>query len=477
MEKEKRVLGKIEPESVFEYFEDICAIPHGSGNTKQISDWCVAFAKEHNLYYYQDEKNNVIIRKSATVGYETHPTVIIQGHLDMVCEKDADCKIDFSKDGLSIYLQDGMISAHGTTLGGDDGIAVAMAMSILADNTLSHPEIEALFTVDEETGMYGAEFLDTSSLKGKLLLNIDSEAEGVLTVGCAGGARADIKMPLESALASGEAFKITLYGFLGGHSGTEIAKSIYNPNIIMGSFLRLLDNEWYLVDIKGGLKDNAIPVMCESVIYSNQKTVERARKRFESTYQKQLNNDFKIKIEKAEEQSKNAFSLEDSKKAAELLGAVPNGVIEMSEDINGLVQTSLNLGVLKIEDSNLQLTFAVRSSVSQSKAKLIEKLQKTADEFGCEFTSFGHYPAWEYKKDSVLRDKMVFVYERMFGAKPKIDVIHAGLECGLFCEKISELDAVSFGPDLFDIHTTRERMSVESVRRTYEFLCQVLKEL
>ena len=477
MKKEKRVLGEIEPKSVFGYFEDICAIPHGSGNTKQISDWCVAFAKKHNLYYYQDEKNNVIIRKPATAGYEMHPTVIIQGHLDMVCEKDVECNIDFGKDGLDIYLQDGMISARGTTLGGDDGIAVAMALSILADDTLSHPEIEALFTVDEETGMYGAEFLDASLLNGKLLLNIDSEAEGVLTAGCAGGARADIKLPLETAGASGEAFEITLFDFLGGHSGTEIAKSIYNPNIIMGSFLRLLDGKWYLADIKGGLKDNAIPVMCECVIYSEQKAVESAREKFEAEYGKQLGKDFNIKIEKLYETQNKAFSFETSKRAAELLGAVPNGVIEMSGDIEGLVQTSLNLGVLKTENGKMRLTFAVRSSVSQSKAELIERLQNVSDEFGCEFSSFGHYPAWEYKKDSVLREKMVSVYEGMFDKKPMVDVIHAGLECGLFCEKISGLDAVSFGPDLFDIHTTRERMSVESVRRTYEFLCQILKEL
>lgn len=477
MGKGKRVLSGLEPQKVFEYFEDICAIPHGSGNTKQISDYCVDFAKYHNLYYYQDEKNNVIIKKPASDGYENCPAVIIQGHLDMVCEKDADCQIDFFKDGLDIYVDGDFISARGTTLGGDDGIAVAMALSVLADDSLSHPQLEVLFTVDEETGMYGAEFLDADRLEGKMLLNIDSEEEGVLTSGCAGGARVDIKMPLCAQVFTGQGFKITLYDFLGGHSGTEIAKSIYNPNIIMGELLREINGEWHIVEFSGGLKDNAIPVTSECTIICEKEGLLGAVQKICDKYKIGTDNDFKIKYDSVNLQNATIYSFESSKGAACLLGDLPNGVQEMSPYIDGLVQTSLNLGVLKIEDAKLCLTYAVRSSVADSKLRLIEKLEKTATGYGCEFLQFGHYPAWEYKDDSALREKMILVYERLFGKKPAVDVIHAGLECGLFCEKIKELDAVSFGPDLYDIHTTKERMSISSVLRTYRFLCEVLKEL
>ena len=476
MEKAKGVLAGIEPQSVFKYFEQICAIPHGSGNTKMISDYCVEFAKRHGLLCYQDEKNNIIIKKEASQGYEKHPPVIIQGHLDMVCEKEADCDIDFSKDGLDICLNGDMISAKGTTLGADDGIAIAMAMSLLADNTLWHPAIEALFTVDEETGMYGAAALDVSRLNGKMLLNIDSEVEGVLTAGCAGGARTDIGLPLTRESSCGECFKITLDGFAGGHSGIEIAKSVYNSNIIMGSFLQLLEGDWRIADISGGLKDNAIPVLTECVLVAESQQIDRAVAAFCAKYKDQIGSDFKIKAESVSPAAV-ALTSECSKAVSALLGAVPNGVIEMSSDIEGLVQTSLNLGILKIKGDLLCLSFAVRSSVKASKLNLIERLKRVAQDFGCSFEDFAHYPAWEYRKDSPLREKMVSVYERLFGKRPYVDVIHAGLECGILSEKIGDLDAVSFGPDLYDIHTARERMSVSSVGRTYKFLTEVLKEL
>ncbi len=468
-----RILESSRPLDVFSYFEDICAIPHGSGNTREISDYCVRFAEKNSLWYNQDELNNIIIKKPASKGYEGCPAVILQGHLDMVCEKDEGSDIDFLKDGLRLKTEDDFVFADGTTLGGDDGIAVAMILSILADKQLPHPPIEALFTVDEETGMFGADGFDASLLSGKMLINIDSENEGVLTVSCAGGARAEIEIPLQRESESLECFKITLDGLIGGHSGVEINKGRLNSNIALGRFLKQFD-DIRIADIKGGLKDNAIPVLSECIVSTNE-NIEAKIESFLKGNRIPTDSGLNLTVKRVENES--CFSAEASQRIIKFLNAVPNGVQAMSRDIEGLVETSLNLGILFVDNDCLKASFAVRSSVGTEKQRLIKELEEFALSLGGKCSSYGHYPAWEYRKQSPLREKMVEVFARIYGKKPIIEAIHAGLECGIISEKISGLDAVSIGPDLFEIHTPRERLSISSTERTYKYICEILKEL
>lgn len=464
----------LRPERVFYYFEKLSAIPHGSGNTDQISDYCMQVAATLSLDAEKDEWNNVIIRKPASRGYEDRPTVILQGHLDMVCEKDADCQIDFMTDGLKLAVDGDMLYAKGTTLGGDDGIAIAFALAILEDNTLAHPPIEALFTTDEETGMYGAEGLDASKLTGKTLLNIDSEEEGILTVSCAGGARAGIELPLVRGSVDMPCYTVTLGGLIGGHSGVEIGTGRQNSNIMMGKFLASLPFAYRIINICGGMKDNAIPRETVAVV-ACKGDLAAAADVFVKTSRVDADPDLAITVAPA--QSTDGFDEASSKRIADFLSTVANGVQVMSADIEGLVQTSLNLGILKIENDKLIATFAVRSSVDREKLELLETLKKTAENFGGCMESHAHYPAWEYRKESPLRDTMVRVYKQLYGADPEVVAIHAGLECGLFAGKIADLDAVSFGPNLYDIHTSRERLSIASTERTYKYLCQILQNL
>ena len=465
-------LTHLQPERVFHYFEEICGIPHGSGDTARISDYCVAFAKAQGLAYHQDALGNVIIKKPATAGYEDHPTVILQGHIDMVCEKAPDCPIDFATDGLDVDTDGELVFAHGTTLGGDNGIAVAMAFAVLESTDLPHPPLEVLLTVDEETGMYGAEGFDPALLKGKLLINIDSEEEGVLTVSCAGGARAELTLPLTYTRSSAAAYCVTVSGLQGGHSGIEIDKGRLNANVVMAQFLQSIDCR--LVSIDGGLKDNAIPVECTAYITTDA-DVYAAAEAFVAAHRVDTDPHLTISIDAAlAEREMNAAT---TAQVLTLLTTVPNGIRSMSADIDGLVQTSLNLGILTTSDDVLRASFAVRSSVGAEKAELLSKLERQITAMGGSYASHGHYPAWEYRKDSRLRDVMCAVWERTGGAQPVIAAIHAGLECGLFCEKIEGLDAVSIGPNMWDVHTCRERLSVASTARVYAYLCDVLKEL
>lgn len=468
-----QVLADLQPARVFHHFEALCAIPHGSGNTKAISDHCAAFAVSHGLAYEQDEWNNIIIRKPASAGMENRPTVILQGHLDMVCEKDADVTLDFTKDGLLLAHNEQYVFARGTTLGGDDGIAVAMALAVLEDDSITHPALEALFTTDEETGMFGAEGLDVRKLKGRTLVNIDSEAEGILTVSCAGGARAELSMELESQPLDDTCIRITLGGLSGGHSGTEINKGLQNANIMLARFLKTLP-PCRLVSIAGGSKDNAIPREASAVIAG---TIDlEAAERFIDENRVETDRGLFINISPVEKVEK-AFSTVDSARVIGLLNAVPNGVQAMCRDLPELVETSLNLGILTSSETGIKASFAVRSSVNQAKTALLEKLKETAFAFGARYEDYGHYPAWEYRKDSPLRDVMVNTFEKLYGHAPTVEAIHAGLECGIFSDRIKGLDAVSIGPDILDIHTSREKLDIASVGRTYSYLLEILKNL
>ena len=476
-------LAGLEPAAVFSYFEQICKIPHGSRNTKMISDYLVAFAKEHGIRYFQDELNNVVMFQEGTCGMEDHAPVILQGHMDMVCEKDEDRAIDMDTQGLDIDHDGTYVFAKGTTLGGDDGIAVAYALAILANKTIPHPPLEVIFTVDEEIGMEGAAGVDLSELKGRTLINVDSEEEGIFTVSCAGGARGTITLPVSRRAVYGPCVRLIVDGLQGGHSGVEIHKNRANANKVMGELLSRIQGlmPLCLTKLSGGSKDNAIPRSCTVTLVAMGSHIERIN---EVTAQLQL----QIREEYDEPEAViygddvdafggNALSTADSAKVIALLCAAPNGVQAWSRDIDGLVQTSLNLGVAKLDKEELRLTFAVRSSVNQEKRDLLARLEELAKFNDGSYSQMGDYPAWEYKKESRLRDTMVEAYQRLYGKEPQVVAIHAGLECGLLCDKLPGLDCVSIGPDMKDIHTSRERLDIASSKRTWEFLLEVLKSL
>ncbi len=474
------VIGNIEPKSVMSIFETICSIPHGSGNTKALSDWCVAFARQRGLEHYQDDLNNVIIIKEATPGYENAEPVILQGHIDMVCQQEPGLDKDMTKDGLDLAVEGDNIHAIGTTLGGDDGTAVAMALAVLDADDIPHPRLEVMLTVDEETGMYGAAGIDVSPLKGKTLLNIDSEEEGIFTVSCAGGARANCFLPVKCEMTEGELISVEISGLKGGHSGVEIDKGRANANILMGRFLSLLPHDSFrIVSLSGGSADNAIPLRSQAELVGNRDEIFAAVEKAEAIFKKEYRNTDSGVCVKAEPKAISAFKAldsESSRKVCDLLVLVPNGIRAMSTDIPGLVETSLNLGILKLEDGVLRASFALRSSVGSRKEMLKTKLHAVLRVLGGHVEITGDYPAWEYRADSPLRDRMVEIYRRQYGAAPEVLAIHAGLECGLLSAKIPDLDCVSIGPNMKDIHTTKETMSISSVQRVWKFVLEVLKE-
>ena len=475
-------LAGLEPANVFGYFEKLCSIPHGSRNTKMISDYLVSFAQEQGLRYIQDDLNNVILFGEGTCGYEDHPPVILQGHMDMVCEKDADCPIDMEKEGLDVTHDGSFVFAKGTTLGGDNGIAVAYALALLADRSIPHPPLEVVVTVDEEIGMEGAAGIDLSVLQGRTLLNLDSEDEGIFTVSCAGGARATVSLPVERRTVYGPCVRLTVEGLQGGHSGVEIHKNRANANKVMGEFLSRVQKlmPLCLTSFAGGTKDNAIPRSCQATLIALGMHIERIND-VAAQLQKEIREQYDepeaiVQGDDVDAFGGNALTTECTSKVIALLCSLPNGVQAWSRDIPGLVQTSLNLGVAKLGE-DMKLTSSVRSSVNQEKNDLLTRLKELADFYEGSYSQMGEYPAWEYKADSKLREIMVSTYEKLYGTAPEVVAIHAGLECGLLSEKLPGLDCVSIGPQMHDIHTSRERLDIASTKRTWEFLLEVLKEL
>lgn len=471
-----RCLTSIEPKQVMKYFEDICSIPHGSGNTKAVSSYCAAYARAHGFDYRTDDMNNIIIFCPASDGYENAPTMIIQGHLDMVCEKENGSDFDFQNDALKLYAQGDYIAADGTTLGGDDGIAIAMALALM-DSDAPHPKIEAVFTVDEEIGMLGAASIDTSALSGKYLLNIDSENEGVLTVSCAGGSCTSCIIPVQYEKRTGNIYKITIDGLIGGHSGVEADKGRANANILMGRLLHgLFKAEGLLIsELEGGMKDNAIPVSASAVIMCGgnlPEIIEKYRGIFANEY-KVSENIIKISAKPLGKYERSVLSPKCTEKILSFLISVPNGIINMSREIDGLVQTSLNLGILRLNSNALSASFSVRSSIDSEKDLLNMRLEAISAAFGGVTEISGAYPAWEYNGSSRLRALMTSIFRRQYNREPRLEAIHAGLECGIFCGKLKGLDCVSFGPDILDIHTPRERLSISSVQRVWEYLKEI----
>ncbi len=479
----EKILSGLEPRAVFHWFEELCAIPHGSRDTAKISDFCASFAKVRGLRHRRDEAGNVVIWKDASPGYENHPPVILQGHLDMVCEKDPDCDLDFKKDGLRLAVEGDKVYARGTTLGGDDGIAIAYALAILDGGGLRHPPLEALFTADEEIGLLGAAALDASDLKGRVLLNLDSEEEGILTVSCAGGATVTLTLPLHSAPAAGKEYRLEITGLKGGHSGAEIHKGRGNANKLLGEALAIFDNSanLRLTALSGGTKDNAIPRAAEAR-FTAPSGAESALAGLAEAFTRELRERFPDEPEAAVRCSalgiaSAAWDRETTRRALRLLRELPCGVQTMSRDIPGLVETSLNLGILRSAGDNLEFGFSVRSSVGSDHVFLRKSLEDLAARAGASYKEEGIYPPWEFRQDSKLRELMVQVYEEQYGEKPKVEAIHAGLECGILSGKLPGLDCVSFGPDMTGVHTSNETLSAASTERVWRYLITVLERL
>ncbi len=479
------VLAGLEPQAVFSYFEEISRIPRPSYHEKQISDYLVAFAKEHGLEYYRDDLWNVIMIKEATRGYENEEPVILQGHMDMVCEKEEDCDIDFEKDGLRLLVDGDLISAEGTTLGGDDGVAVAFILALFSDETLEHPRLEAVFTASEEVGMEGAKGIDLSMLRGHKLLNLDTEDEGVLLSSCAGGSTGTLELAVkrEEAGTQDSCYGIEISGLLGGHSGGEIHKERANANLLMGRLFLMMQEtfDFRITALSGGTKQNAIPRQTTAKILvkgKNSADFPSFVKKVEETVRKEYaitDPDINITVREASvTPGEKAADADSTKRITGLLNALPCGIQSMSHTIEGLVKTSLNLGILDLEPEKLQLVYAIRSSVGSECRFLEQRLLTVTKAFGGEGTITAVYPAWEFQVDSPFREDAVAVYERMYGKKPKIEAIHAGVECGILAGKISGLDGISIGPDVQDIHTTEERLSISSTGRVYEYVKELL---
>ena len=464
-------------EKVVRFFEEFSKIPHGSGNTSLIADYLVDFAKTRGLEHSRDNADNVVIKKPATAGYENRPAIIFQGHLDMVAEKKPGATIDMEKEGLTLYRDGDFLKAKDTTLGGDDGVALAYALAVLDSDDIPHPDFEAVFTSDEEIGLLGAVALDPAAVNGRLLINIDSDAEGIFTVGCAGGMRSDISLPVSVESADAESYRLRAYGFKGGHSGVEIDKGRVNACKALAEILALI-GEVRIIEVRGGNADNAIPRECECIFSADGFDVENALKTAKESIAKHLDiePDADVTIEKCGNAS-HAISAADSKKVISILNELPSGIIAMSSDIEGLVETSLNMGILKTTEDGVNVSFSVRSAKGADKRALGDRLAAIAASYGADYSERGEYPAWEYKKDSHLRDVMVEVYEKMYEKSPEVVIIHAGLECGIFSEKMPGIDCVSIGPDNFDIHTTEERLSLSSLCRVWEYLKEVLKAI
>lgn len=481
------ILKGLEPERVFHYFEEICAIPHGSGNEEAISDYCVAFANSHGLWVRQDEAKNVIIRKPATEGYENAPVVMLQGHMDMVCEKNGDVDFDFEKEGLKLRIVDDMIYATGTTLGGDDGIAIALVFAILEDDTLAHPELEVVITTDEEVGMKGAEALDTSDLKAKYLINLDNETEGQILTSCAGGMKSHIIMPIRYVEWEGIPATLKVSGLKGGHSGAEIHMGRANANRLLGRMLMEFSKEMNVgvCSVHGGMKDNAIPREAEAKLVLLPENIERAME-IKDDFMLAMKDEFGaadpgIKVELIIEENnistQQMIHPADMERVLFVYVQSINGIQTMSMDLPGLVESSLNLGIVRTEGDQVVFSWAIRSSKKSLKYLMSDQLQYMAEFLGGEYKATGEYPHWSYRAESKIRDLVAEVYRELFGKDASIEAIHAGLECGLISEKMPDLDIIAIGPDSIDIHTPDEHLNIPSVERSYRLLCNVLARI
>lgn len=497
-------INELSPSEVFSYFQEICAIPHGSGNTGMIADYCLEFAKLHGLKARKDAADNVVIFKAGSSGYEDCEPVILQGHLDMVCEKEPDCDIDMSVQSIKACTDGKMVWADGTTLGADDGIAVAFILAVLASDTIAHPPIQAVLTSDEEIGMLGARDLDTSELTAKRLINIDSESEGILYVSCAGGVRAECDIPVvyedavgwvsggeqddnaSDAAGNGQVcFEVKISGLAGGHSGVEIHKQHTNAIRLLSSLLSHANGaaDFRLVSLSGGGKENAIPKEAKAVVSvrsCDATTFEQSIKESADVWMQEISATephVKIEVEKTDAAADKVLDFHSTENVIYALWLSPDGVYKMSQEIKGMVQTSLNLGTAYLGADKLVYKYLIRSNTAAGKKLLLERVNAFVKHLSGKVVTMSDYPAWEYKSDSQLRRICVESFTNVYGHEPEVTSIHAGLECGILAGKMPGVDMISFGPTLESVHTPDECMDVASVQRTWEYLLEILKSL
>ena len=475
---EKKLAG-LEPKAVFEYFEEIANVPHGSWNCGPISQYLVDFADRHGLRSIRDKANNVIIFKDGTAGYEDHEPMILQGHMDMVCQKDEGVSINFETDPLDLVCEGDLIFARGTTLGADDGIAMALFLAVLADKTIAHPPLEVVFTADEEVGLIGANAIDVSMLKGRRMLNVDTFREGTFTAGSAGGAYVTAKVAVERQAYIGQRLQLRIDGLRGGHSAGVVQFNYGNADKSMGELLGAL-GEIRLLELSGGTAGNAVPRTCQAVIAAEGVDMEKAEKTCRDLCSKlQTENgeaDAVVSVTLLPAMDTQALTTADSKRIADLIQALPNGVQAWETAFKGLPQTSLNLGIMELKEQ-LELLIYPRSSINTQRQALQDKLKAIIEAHGGEYGQYGVFSAWEYREDSPLRDTMCKLYREMYGQEPIVRVVHAGLEGGAFADQLPGLDCISTGPQAYDVHTTRERMEIASMGRFWDYLLALLKSM
>ena len=483
-------IEKLYPEKVFHYFAEISKIPRASKKEKEISDWLVKFAKERKLKVIQDEHYNVIIKKKATEGYEDFSPLILQGHMDMVWEKNKDTEFDFSTQGIELVIDGDFLKANGTTLGADNGIAVAYALAILDSDDIKHPALEVVITTDEEDGMSGVVNLDFDEFDGKTLINLDTEEYGEVYVSSAGGTRTEIKFIFETKkIGNGYTpISIEVKGLSGGHSGAEIHKNLGNSIKILSEVLYHLSKryEMSLIHIDGGGKVNAIPreAVAEIAVKLDGDSIDELKKLAGLAFENILK-DFKVSdklpilaIEKIEEKNL-GISLGDTLNIINFLHEVPNGVLEMSKHIEGLVETSINIGFISTEivDGNVKIRIKslARSMANNPLNRLVEEVTDLTRKHDANIKIAASNPSWEYKEDSKIRELIAKSFKEITGNEPVIKAIHAGLECGVFTQNIKGADVVSIGPNIYGAHTPEERMDIKSVGETWEWLLKILE--
>lgn len=476
------VLDELQPQRVFYYFEEICKIPHGSYHVEDLAKYIVTVAKSLNLLVKEDKYHNILIKKPASPGYENAPAIILQGHMDMVCEKEDGVQHDFLVDGLMLEKNEEYVYAAGTTLGGDDGIALAYGLAILEDNTLKHPPLEVLFTSEEEVGMNGAIGFDISSVSGNYLINLDSEEEGIVLISSAGGESVTLSKTVAYEEPKGVAYQLMVSGLAGGHSGADIHLGKANANVLLARVLSDLSEEYEIriANIHGGSKHNAIPQQAECIVYlkgdnawKGMELVKEAQQLFQKEYEK-VESSIKVTLCLLKEAQCKAYSMEFSKELIELLYIVPDGVYAMSNDMQGLVESSENFAVISEEKEQISLLFSLRSQNTKGLEQMKKELQQISEKTDFKMTLDSWYPSWEYEPNSKLRELLLSCYEEQYHKKMRVEAIHAGLECGILASK-KKLDIISIGPDILGIHTPRERLNIASTKRTYELLVSLLE--
>ncbi len=439
-----------------------------------------------NLWVHQDEAYNVIIKKEGSEGAKDKEPVMLQGHIDMVCDKLAGVEHDFEKDGIDLVVKDGVLSANGTTLGADNGVAVALMMMVLDDDDIKHPPVECVFTTEEEVGLNGAQALDKSLITARTMINMDSEDEGVATISCAGGLRIQFTRPVKREAAEGSLLSIKIEGLLGGHSGMDISKERQNANLLMARMADHLmrNTDGRLVTFAGGTKDNAITRECEaSFIYANKEEAEKAEKLSCALAEVMADEitsdepDFACEISLEEGRIASAIPAEDAKAFIGAIRLAPNGVFSRNMKMDGFVVTSSNMGVVKADEDSLMIVVSPRSSVASLQENTKDRFQTLADTFGFTAEYSGEYPGWSFVEKSRIREVFIESYRELFGKELKVEAIHAGLECGLFSEALPGLDAIAVGPTLYDVHTPDEHVPLDSFERFYELLKDVLARL